>query len=175
MIQCKRVYDEASLEDGTRVLVDRLWPRGVSKEEASLNDRMKKIAPSDALRRWFDPHYTTKISSLQTPVFAAKIPAWHVMPHSDAASFRLKQCHSSKRSRVKPGMTKGSGIFAAECEGPSDFCRVPWVRPRPREMGGVPSTLRPGTERKGGPRTRASFQSGIRAAHPRLRSQRPRA
>jgi len=59
MIQCKRVYDEASPEDGTRVLVDRLWPRGVSKEEAALNDWMKNIAPSDALRRWFD-HDTEK-------------------------------------------------------------------------------------------------------------------
>jgi len=54
MIQCKRVYDEASPEDGTRVLVDRLWPRGVSKEEAALHHWMKEIAPSDELRRWFD-------------------------------------------------------------------------------------------------------------------------
>lgn len=54
MIQCKRVYDEASPEEGTRVLVDRLWPRGVSKEEAALDNWMKNVAPSDALRRWFD-------------------------------------------------------------------------------------------------------------------------
>jgi len=54
MIQCKRVYDDVSPEDGTRVLVDRLWPRGVSKEEAALDDWMKNVAPSDALRRWFD-------------------------------------------------------------------------------------------------------------------------
>lgn len=54
MIQCKRVYDEASPEDGTRVLVDRLWPRGVSKEEAALDHWMKNVAPSDELRRWFD-------------------------------------------------------------------------------------------------------------------------
>jgi len=64
MIQCKRVYDEASPEDGTRVLVDRLWPRGVSKEEAALNDWMKNIAPSDALRRWFD-HDTEKWEAFQ--------------------------------------------------------------------------------------------------------------
>jgi len=54
MIQCKRVYDEASPEDGTRVLVDRLWPRGVSKEEASLDDWIKDVAPSNDLRKWYD-------------------------------------------------------------------------------------------------------------------------
>lgn len=54
MIQCKRVYEEISREDGTRVLVDRLWPRGVSKEEAALDDWCKEVAPSDALREWFD-------------------------------------------------------------------------------------------------------------------------
>lgn len=54
MIQCKRVYDEPSPDDGTRVLVDRLWPRGVSKEEAELDAWMKEVAPSDELRTWFD-------------------------------------------------------------------------------------------------------------------------
>lgn len=54
MIQCKRVYDEPSPEDGTRVLVDRLWPRGVSKEAAALDDWMKAVAPSDERRKWFD-------------------------------------------------------------------------------------------------------------------------
>ena len=54
MIQCKRIYDAASREDGTRVLVDRLWPRGVRKEEAALDHWLKEVAPSDALRRWFD-------------------------------------------------------------------------------------------------------------------------
>lgn len=54
MIQCKRAYDEASPEDGTRVLVDRLWPRGVSKQDAALDKWCKEIAPSDELREWFD-------------------------------------------------------------------------------------------------------------------------
>lgn len=54
MIQCKRVYEEVSPDDGTRVLVDRLWPRGVSKEEAALDAWLKEIAPSDELRQWFD-------------------------------------------------------------------------------------------------------------------------
>ena len=50
----KRVYDEPSRSDGARVLVDRLWPRGISKEEAKLDVWLKEIAPSAALRTWFD-------------------------------------------------------------------------------------------------------------------------
>lgn len=53
-IRIKRVYEDPSPDDGTRVLVDRLWPRGVSKEEAQLDDWLKDVAPSDELREWFD-------------------------------------------------------------------------------------------------------------------------
>ncbi|MCP9318877.1 DUF488 domain-containing protein [Acetobacter persici] len=52
-IQVRRVYDAPSPTDGTRVLVDRLWPRGVSKERATLDLWLKDIAPSTALREWF--------------------------------------------------------------------------------------------------------------------------
>ena len=58
-VRIKRVYDEPAQEDGTRILVDRLWPRGVSKEAAALDQWMKCIAPSDDLREWFD-HDPTK-------------------------------------------------------------------------------------------------------------------
>lgn len=54
MIRCKRAYDKASPDDGTRVLVDRFWPRGVSKEDAALDEWCREIAPSDELREWFD-------------------------------------------------------------------------------------------------------------------------
>ena len=53
MIQVKRVYERPSEEDGFRVLVDRLWPRGLTKERAKADLWMKEIAPSDALRKWF--------------------------------------------------------------------------------------------------------------------------
>lgn len=49
----KRVYDPPEAEDGSRVLVDRLWPRGARKDEARLTLWLKEIAPSDDLRRWF--------------------------------------------------------------------------------------------------------------------------
>ena len=53
MIKIKRVYEKPEKEDGWRVLVDRLWPRGMKKEVAHLDAWMKEVAPSDALRKWF--------------------------------------------------------------------------------------------------------------------------
>ncbi len=53
MIKIKRVYEEADEGDGFRVLVDRLWPRGLSKDKAKVDMWLKDIAPSDALRKWF--------------------------------------------------------------------------------------------------------------------------
>ncbi len=53
MIQIKRVYESSQASDGMRILVDRLWPRGVSKEKAKLSLWLKDIAPSDDLRKWF--------------------------------------------------------------------------------------------------------------------------
>ncbi len=53
-INIKRIYDDPSENDGYRILVDRLWPRGVSKKNANLNEWNKEIAPSTELRKWFD-------------------------------------------------------------------------------------------------------------------------
>lgn len=50
----KRIYDPPAAEDGWRVLVDRMWPRGVSKEKARLNAWVRELAPSAELRRWYD-------------------------------------------------------------------------------------------------------------------------
>ena len=52
-VKLKRAYEPAAADDGTRILVDRLWPRGVSKEHAALDQWMKDIAPSAELRKWF--------------------------------------------------------------------------------------------------------------------------
>jgi uncharacterized protein YeaO (DUF488 family) len=49
----KRVYDKPAETDGTRILVDRLWPRGLSKRKAALDGWNKEVAPSPALRKWF--------------------------------------------------------------------------------------------------------------------------
>jgi uncharacterized protein YeaO (DUF488 family) len=53
-VQVRRVYDPPQPDDGQRVLVDRLWPRGLSKERARLDDWCKEIAPSTELRKWYD-------------------------------------------------------------------------------------------------------------------------
>jgi len=53
MIKIKRVYDEPSKDDGYRILVDRLWPRGLSKDRAKIDLWLKEIAPSGKLREWF--------------------------------------------------------------------------------------------------------------------------
>lgn len=53
MIRLKRVYEEAARNDGNRVLVERLWPRGVSKEKANIRLWAKEIAPSPELRKWY--------------------------------------------------------------------------------------------------------------------------
>lgn len=53
-IRIKRIYDEKAEDDGYRVLVDRIWPRGVSKATAHLDEWNKDIAPSTELRKWFD-------------------------------------------------------------------------------------------------------------------------
>lgn len=52
-VAIKRVYDQPEPGDGTRILVDRLWPRGLSKERAKVDIWLKEVAPSNELRKWF--------------------------------------------------------------------------------------------------------------------------
>ncbi len=53
MVKIKRIYDPASPDDGKRILIDRLWPRGIKKEEAKIDEWLRDIAPSTELRKWF--------------------------------------------------------------------------------------------------------------------------
>lgn len=74
-IRLKRIYDEPSAEDGTRVLADRLWARGITKERARIDLWAKEVAPSTELRKWyshdperfdeFEARYRTELSSPQ--------------------------------------------------------------------------------------------------------------
>ncbi len=52
-VQVRRVYEEPEPEDGTRVLVDRIWPRGLTRAKAALHEWCKDVAPSDELRKWY--------------------------------------------------------------------------------------------------------------------------
>jgi uncharacterized protein YeaO (DUF488 family) len=53
MIKLKRIYDPVSPDDGKRILIDRLWPRGIRKEDARIDEWLRDIAPSAQLRKWF--------------------------------------------------------------------------------------------------------------------------
>lgn len=53
LVRYRRIYDDVSSEDGVRILVDRIWPRGMRKEDAHLDEWMREVAPSTELRRWY--------------------------------------------------------------------------------------------------------------------------
>lgn len=68
-VSIKRVYEPASEDDGYRVLVDRIWPRGVSKQQARLDEWDKDVAPSTELRAWFG-HDPAKFEEFRTRYLA---------------------------------------------------------------------------------------------------------
>lgn len=67
-INLKRVYDPVSKEDGVRILVERLWPRGVKKEDLKMDEWLKEVAPSTNLRKWFS-HDPTKWKGFKKKYF----------------------------------------------------------------------------------------------------------
>ena len=68
-IRCKRIYDQPDETDGFRVLVDRLWPRGINKETARIDLWAKAVSPSSELRKWF-AHEPEKYSAFTEEYFA---------------------------------------------------------------------------------------------------------
>jgi uncharacterized protein YeaO (DUF488 family) len=78
MIHTKRVYDPALPADGTRVLVERLWPRGIKKEDMKMDEWLKDVAPSTELRRWFghDPDKWDEFRRRYFLELDAHRPAW---------------------------------------------------------------------------------------------------
>jgi uncharacterized protein YeaO (DUF488 family) len=64
-VRVKRIYDAPDPGDGYRVLIDHVWPRGVSKDRARLDEWQRELAPSDALRRWFD-HRPERFAQFRT-------------------------------------------------------------------------------------------------------------
>jgi uncharacterized protein YeaO (DUF488 family) len=79
MILLKRAYEAASPDDGVRILVERLWPRGIRKERLKLDAWMKNVAPSDRLRRWFghDPKKWTVFRERYFAELDLNDEAWH--------------------------------------------------------------------------------------------------
>ncbi|WP_137725339.1 DUF488 domain-containing protein [Prescottella subtropica] len=79
-VQVRRIYEDPDPDDGTRVLVDRIWPRGMSKDRAHLDEWCKKIAPSTDLRKWyghepgrFDEFTRRYLDELTEPEHAAAV------------------------------------------------------------------------------------------------------
>lgn len=66
-ISIKRIYEAPAKADGLRILVDRLWPRGIKKEDAAIDEWQKELAPSTELRKWFD-HDPEKWAGFQKKV-----------------------------------------------------------------------------------------------------------
>lgn len=83
-LRLKRIYEPAAKEDGARVLVDRVWPRGISKEDAALTLWLKEIAPSTTLRKWFG-HDPVRWAEFQRR-YRAELDA------NEAAVERLEDC-----------------------------------------------------------------------------------
>lgn len=92
-IAVKRVYASPSRSDGARILVDRLWPRGLTKAAAAVDEWLRDLAPSDQLRRWYhaQPEHWAE--------FRKKYLKELTLPESEAALSRLYQL-SRKRKHV---------------------------------------------------------------------------
>lgn len=89
VITIRRVYDEPLGTDGYRVLVDRLWPRGLTKEKASLDEWIRDIAPSAELRKWFD--HTADLWSEFKKRYTAELKA------NEAAEKLINELRKQKR------------------------------------------------------------------------------
>jgi uncharacterized protein YeaO (DUF488 family) len=92
-INIKRAYEKSSKDDGFRVLIDRLWPRGISKKEAKIDYWAKEIAPSTELREWFS-HDPEKWSEFKKRYFK------ELGKHPEEISFLIKKAGENKVTLV---------------------------------------------------------------------------
>jgi len=90
-VSLKRVYDPPARNDGTRLLVDRLWPRGLSKERAALDEWLRDLAPSDALRHWYHARPT------EWPAFRKKYLKELSQPECQDALWHLYELARKKK------------------------------------------------------------------------------
>jgi uncharacterized protein YeaO (DUF488 family) len=127
----KRVYDPASSRDGTRVLVDRLWPRGLSKEKAKLKLWLKEVAPSDELRKWYHARPTQwlkfrerYLEELSSPEASAALEQLHELAAKDKTLTLLYASHNTDHNNAavlkelldgmkKPPRSTGAGAAAS--------------------------------------------------------------
>ena len=138
-VRIKRVYDPPALKDGARVLVDRLWPRGVTKEAAALDMWMKDLAPSNELRKWYHAHpvqwakFREKyLAELTTDTAHAALQQLHDLAHKRRgltllfASRSLDQNHALVLKQLVEGDRKpptGTGPVRAAAAGRARMAR----------------------------------------------------
>jgi uncharacterized protein YeaO (DUF488 family) len=105
-VRVRRVYEEAEQDDGVRVLVDRVWPRGLAKDKAALDDWCKDVAPSTELRKWYghDPDRYRE--------FARRYRAELTDPRRSAALDRLRDLAGRQRLTLLTA-TRQPGISQA--------------------------------------------------------------
>jgi uncharacterized protein YeaO (DUF488 family) len=138
-VHLKRVYDDASPDDGVRVLVDRLWPRGLSREAARIDQWLKDVAPSDALRHWFnhDPE--------RWPEFRKRYRAEIADKPDDTKSEELETLR-----RLAAGKKPVTLLFAAkDTEHNNAVVLKDWLSGRPRGSRSVKKTVAPNKRRSG--------------------------
>lgn len=114
MIVMKRVYEAAHEQDGYRVLVDRLWPRGVSKTRAKLDEWAKAIAPSDDLRHWYN-HDPAKWDEFQRR-YANELDTAEAQPMLDALARRGKRGRVTLLYSAKDGPISNAAALLSMLE-----------------------------------------------------------
>ncbi|WP_163539332.1 DUF488 family protein [Gracilibacillus sp. YIM 98692] len=95
LLQLKRIYNKAEPTDGFRILVDRVWPRGVPKDKANLDLWLKEVGPSPALRKWFD-HDPRKFSTFKEKY----LEELENDPEKAAAYEELLDCYKQYNGKV---------------------------------------------------------------------------
>jgi uncharacterized protein YeaO (DUF488 family) len=106
-VQIKRAYEKPAPGDGARVLVDRLWPRGLSKQAAALTAWLRELAPSDALRRWFHlypalwPQFRTRyLQELATPEAATALSKLYELAETHPALTLIYAARDEKHNNA---------------------------------------------------------------------------
>ncbi|WP_315975702.1 DUF488 domain-containing protein [Phyllobacterium sp. A18/5-2] len=90
-VKLKRIYEPPAANDGMRILVDRIWPRGVSKKDAALDLWMKEIAPSTELRKWF-AHDPARWNEFRQR-YAREVKQNHALSINCAPSRKMRKSH----------------------------------------------------------------------------------
>jgi uncharacterized protein YeaO (DUF488 family) len=105
-VAIKRAYERTSLSDGQRVLVDRLWPRGVKKQQAKIHHWLKNLAPSDALRKWFHSSANWAVfkkryfKELSAPAAAAELEALYALINEHAKITLIYAAKDTERNNA---------------------------------------------------------------------------